>query len=91
MSERFVPGSVEGSCIGPQGDELYAELHMEEHVPSRSRRGALLVLASPLGQQDLATRSGLSWSLWVCPSSCRMLSCSSTSMAECWGLPAGDQ
>lgn len=82
MSERFVPGSVEGSCVGPQGDELSAEMDMGELVASCSRLGVLSVLA------------------WLVPVSlalpifllvlCNVLSCSSTSMAECWGLWAGD-
>lgn len=58
VSERFVPGSVEG----PQGDELSAEMLVGELVPSRSRLGALSVLTWPLGQEDLTACPGFSWS-----------------------------
>lgn len=75
-------GSVEGSCVGPQGDELSAEMHMGDLVPSCSRLGVLSVLAW-LVLVSLA----LPIFLLVL---CNMLSCCSTSMAECWGLWAGD-
>lgn len=85
VSEGFVPGSVEGNCTGSQSDELSVGMHIGEHTVSPR------LAIGPRGP---------CCPLWLVPVSlalptflsllCNVLSCSSISVAECWGLQAGD-
>jgi len=64
-------GGLCQAALKAAGDELSAKMRVGEHVPSCSRLGGLSVPAWPSGQGDLAGHSGLSRSLWLCPSSSR--------------------
>lgn len=78
VSEGFVPGSVEGNCIGPQSDELSVGMHIGEHTVSPR------LAIGPRGPCCSLWFVAVSLALPIFLSLlCNVLSCSSTSMAEC--------